>query len=114
MNKRRVGSNKEEEAIKIFKENGYEILEKNFRGKRGEIDFIAKKNNTIIFIEVKYRSNKNYGYGEESVNKRKQDRIYRTAQEYIQKNELEKFDFRFDVVAINKNEYNWIMDSFWG
>jgi len=114
MNKREIGNKKEKEAIKIFEKNGYKIIDKNFFGKRGEIDFIAKKDRLIVFVEVKYRMDKNYGYGEEAVNRKKQIKIYKTAQEYIQKNRLIDYDFRFDVVVIEQNGYNWIEDSFWG
>ena len=51
-NKRAVGSRYEEEAAAFLQKNGYRILEKNFRNRRGEIDLIAKDGRTLVFVEV--------------------------------------------------------------
>ena len=62
-NKRTIGADKEQLAARYLDDNGYTVLERNFRNKTGEIDIIAKKDNYIVFVEVKYRSNNKYGYG---------------------------------------------------
>ena len=81
--------------------NGYKILKKNFRTKFGEIDIIAEKGNFIIFIEVKFRKNPEYGKAEESINHHKLKKIYNTANFYLKniykKNKLP----RIDIIAIN-------------
>ena len=66
-NKRKIGSEGESKAIDYLKSKYYEIIETNFYSRYGEIDIIAKYNDTIVFIEVKYRKNNKYGVGSESV-----------------------------------------------
>ena len=57
MNKREKGTVYENMAASYLEEKGYQILEKNFYSHFGEIDLIAKKEEVIIFVEVKYRKN---------------------------------------------------------
>jgi putative endonuclease len=113
-----IGSHGENIAEKHLKEMGYIILERNFKCKIGEIDIIAKDKSYICFIEVKTRYGSFYGSPGESVTKLKQYKIYRTAQSYIVKKKLHKFNFRFDVIEIilNSNDDNYsiklIKDAF--
>lgn len=58
-NKRVTGADNEQRATEYLIDNGYSILERNFRNKTGEIDIIAQNDNLIVFVEVKYRSSKN-------------------------------------------------------
>lgn len=80
MNKRKKGSLYENRAAEFLERNSYEILEKNYYGRHGEIDLIALKDGQIVFIEVKYRETSEYGYGVESVDRKKAIKIYRTAE----------------------------------
>jgi putative endonuclease len=48
------------------------------------------------------------------VNIKKQKKIYITAMNFLQKNKFEEFDFRFDVISFDGNEYQWIENCFWG
>lgn len=82
---------------------GYNILEKNFRCRTGEIDLIGKDGEFLCFIEVKARESKKYGLPCESVNYRKRNKIYNTAKLYIAKNRLYNYSFRFDIVEIMLN-----------
>ena len=86
----RVG---EEVACDYVKKLGYEIIEKNYRNKMGEIDIIAKDKNEIVFIEVKTRCQKIYGSPSEAVDRRKKRHIYHVAEFYliINKLTLEKY-----------------------
>lgn len=95
-----TGSLGESLAENYLKNNGYIILEKNFRCKTGEIDLIGKDDEYISFIEVKTRHGNLYGYPSEAVTKGKQYKIYKTAQMYILKKQLFNYDFRFDVVEV--------------
>jgi putative endonuclease len=83
VNKRAAGADKEQLAARYLVDNGYTVLERNFRNKTGEIDIIAKKDNYIVFVEVKYRSNNKYGYAVEAVNYRKKQIIMHVAQFYM-------------------------------
>lgn len=113
MNNIKKGKYGEEIAEKILTKEGFCIVEKNFYCKYGEIDIIAKKENLLIFVEVKYRENMNYGYAQESVNKKKQIKLYKSAFFYINKKNLD-CDYRFDIVAVTKNNFEWIKNGFWG
>lgn len=92
----------EELAAKHLEQKGYEILEKNWRLSRsGEIDLIAKKDNIIVFIEVKTRSSRTCGDGLEAIDENKQQQIITLAESYIAQNPVpENCEFRFDAVSI--------------
>ncbi len=89
MNKRAKGDIYEARSVEILKREKYEILQCNYRNRNGEIDIIAKKDETIIFIEVKYRATLKFGYGSEAVDRKKITRIYKTAMQYLVENSLE-------------------------
>jgi len=83
-----------------LKEEGYFILDKNYRNRYGEIDIIAKKDKCLIFIEVKTRTNLDYGDPLETINKLKVSRIKRLASFYIASKKLSGFNPRFNVISI--------------
>lgn len=99
-NKKELGNLGEQIASKYLQKNNYEIIERNFYCKQGEIDIIAKKHKEIIFIEVKTRSNKNFGFPAEAVNTTKKKHIYQTAKYYLYKNKLLEASIRFDVIEV--------------
>lgn len=101
MNNVEKGKIGEDIAVEFLKKNGATIKERNFRGRFGEIDIIAFFNTTeIVFIEVKSRSTCKYGFPAEAVDKTKQNKIKKTAQEYIMKNNLQEISIRFDVIEV--------------
>ena len=80
---------------------GYEILQRNFCCRGGEIDLIAKENGYLVFVEVKYRKASDYGMPQESVDKRKAARMLRAAKYYMYREGIpEETPCRFDAVAI--------------
>jgi putative endonuclease len=92
----------EEEAARFLAGLGYKILKKNFRyGRIGEIDIVAEHEETLIFVEVKARTNHVYGSPEESVTPRKQEQLKRVAKMYYYVNNVGDKACRFDVVAID-------------
>lgn len=97
--KKTVGNLGEDAAVKYLKKNKYIILERNFNVHGGEIDIIAKKGDYVIFVEVKTRSNDDFGGGLEAVNITKQQRLIKAAQVYMLK--LGEVPVRFDVVVVN-------------
>lgn len=102
MNTRKTGSAWENRAEQWLKDHGYTILDRNFRSKFGEIDLIAFRENTVVFVEVKYRKSGASGYAQESVPFAKQKKICSTADYYRMKYGItEKYGFRFDVIAFN-------------
>ncbi|HDD35529.1 MAG TPA: YraN family protein [Candidatus Desulfofervidus auxilii] len=95
-----VGNKGEVLAKKFLQKNGYRILVTNYKNKLGEIDIIATKEDTIIFVEVKTRTSKRFGLGKEAVNKHKQKQIIKVAKCYL-KSLSQNFKVRFDVIGID-------------
>lgn len=100
MNTRKFGIIGEKIAQGYLKAQGYEILKNNFYTKRGEIDIIAKKENYIVFVEVKTRSNLNYGTPAMAVDGLKKKHLKSSASIYLYQNQFYKYDIRFDVIEI--------------
>ena len=98
--KRQLGKLGEDTALKHLKRCGYQILERNFRNRLGEIDIIARHKDTICFIEVKARRSPVSGLPAESVPLPKQFRLARTALSYLKYKKLLESKARFDVVSI--------------
>ena len=96
----RLGENA---ATDFLLTENYEILEKNYRYRRAEIDLIARKNNTLIFVEVKLRKSDKFGFPEEAVSVRKQELFLEAAEHYIEKVNWQQ-DIRFDIIAITRNQ----------
>lgn len=105
-------------AINFLKWKGYAIREQNFRWKQGEIDIIAQKEGHLIFVEVKTGVYKHHlGMPETWVNPHKQRQIAQTALKYIQNQQIQNLDYRFDVIGITYLIGNWyvkhIENAFW-
>lgn len=97
---RALGAKGEQLAADFLHRRGFEIIERNFRYDRGEIDLIAKKGSLITFCEVKTRTTSAYGGGENAVDLRKQQQIRKVAEGYIAGQDFEDYDFRFDVLVV--------------
>lgn len=108
-----LGSGYEQMAAGFLKREGYEILERNFRCRQGEIDLIAREGVYLVFVEVKYRRNGGRGAPEEAVDRRKQQRICRTAAYYMVKHQIyDTCPCRFDVVAVEGQRVRLYRDAF--
>lgn len=114
VNKRAKGDIYEARSVEILKREKYEILQCNYRNRNGEIDIIAKKDEIIIFIEVKYRATLKFGYGSEAVDRKKITRIYKTAMQYLVENSLEDSQCRFDCMSYLGNDFKWDKNIVWG
>ena len=113
MNKRILGTNMETLAAEFLKKSGVRIIMRNYRCPFGEIDLILKEQNTLVFAEVKYRSNTRLGSPEESVNPRKQLKIIQASKFYIMKYHVSSFTaIRYDVIAIDQHEIRWLRGAF--
>jgi len=104
MNKRRFGIIGEKIAQGYLINNGYEIIDKNFYTQKGEIDIVCKKNNFLVFVEVKTRTNLKFGTPAMAVNSEKKKHIKYVAKIYIHMNNLNNFEIRFDVVEVFINQ----------
>lgn len=83
-------------------EKGYEILERNYQKRTGEIDLITKSptKDEIVFIEVKTRKSATYGRPEEAVDQRKLKKIEKTALLWLNENRITDMLWRIDVLAL--------------
>ena len=98
----------EELAAKILVENGYKIIERNYRFSHGEIDIIAidPKDECTVFVEVKARQNLEFGEPEYAVTKNKQKQVRKIAELYLYEKEIREINCRFDVIAILFEDLN--------
>jgi len=94
------GNRGERLAAKTLQAKGYRILARNCRNRWGEIDIIAMDGNSIVFVEVKTRSQHTQGRPEEAVTPTKQRQITRAASAWLHRNKLDNHRCRFDVIAI--------------
>lgn len=111
-----LGKAGEDEAVSFLNEQGFKILERNYRCCYGEIDIIAKEKGAIVFIEVKTRKTLTYGMPQTAVDARKQQQISRSAANYTAHKNIKDKPLRFDVVAViladNKIKIELIRNAF--
>ncbi len=111
-----LGVGGEDVAGRWYEEQGYEILERNWRRREGEVDLIVRRGATVVFCEVMTRSSDRFGTGVHSVLPAKQRRIQRLAYRWL--SEITpavgraRVEVRFDVVSITAGEVEVIHDAF--
>ncbi len=117
--KRKTGDKAEEKALKFLQKKGLKLLEKNYGTRAGEVDLIMRdksgENDTLVFIEVRYRKNKSFGGAAASVTPKKQQRIIKASLAYQQRYSPQS-SMRFDVIAMDGEamDINWIISAFDG
>ena len=79
---------------------GYQIVDRNFMTRYGEVDLVARHDSSIVFVEVLTRRSHAAGRPEESLTHRKKQRLVAAAQQYLQDHGLEHLPWRIDLVAI--------------
>ncbi|MCM3130359.1 MULTISPECIES: YraN family protein [unclassified Paenibacillus] len=98
----------EKAAMQYLKQQGYDIMDTNWKCKSGELDIVAQKDGTYIFAEIRSRTSLDrFGTHLESVNQRKIAQVRRTAAVYIQERKLYNSPIRFDVIGVLLNRANW-------
>jgi len=106
-------------AVKFLRRGGYGILARKYRCKFGEIDIVAKDRNTLVFVEVRSRTDPGYGHPYESIDYRKREHIKRVAVEFLKRFDLFDRDCRFDCVSVlfddnlKLKQIELIKDAFW-
>ncbi len=95
-----LGQKGEDIALRFLKKKRYKIAATRYRQHRGEIDIIAYDKKTLVFVEVKTRSDTSFGSPEESVSPSKQNQIKKIAQGYLSIHNEEDTECRFDVISI--------------
>ena len=104
MDRQEIGKLGEEAARKFLKKRGYRIRETGFRCRYGEIDITAQKKDYLVFVEVRTKSNLDFGTPEESITQAKKERLIASALTYTTTHENLPPLWRIDVVAIELNE----------
>ena len=114
-----LGDDYETRATQWLQDRGLQLLTRNYRGKTGEIDIVATDKNTLVFVEVRARNNRYFASAAASVDRRKQLRILRTAQLFLQRHpSLANMPCRFDVIAFEPRQsgtspaIRWIRSAF--
>lgn len=98
--RRRLGRFGEAVAEAFLRQQGYEIVERNWRCRQGELDLVGREGGDWVFIEVRCRRGDLCGSAEESVTPAKQRRLLHLAEAYLQAHNLEDVSWRIDVVAV--------------
>ena len=101
-----IGKLGEHKAGNYLKRRGYQILETNYRTKAGEIDLIAKEKDCLVFVEVKTRTNAEYGTPAEAVSFYKQQHMINSARYYLARQGGE-CECRFDVIEVIVPSKGW-------
>lgn len=100
MNRRKFGIIGEKIAQGFLINNGYRIIDTNFYTRKGEIDIVAQKDKIIVFVEVKTRTNLDYGTPAMAVNSTKKKHLMSAAKVFLHLNRLYGYNVRFDVVEV--------------
>ena len=106
------GAVAERDAAQLLVAAGYEIVERNFRCKAGELDIVARDGDVLVFVEVRSRSDGDHGDAVEMIRRTKQRRVVRVARYYLAAAAPAFERCRFDVVAITAGEAILLKDAF--
>jgi putative endonuclease len=98
--KKELGNRGEDIAAKYLQQQGYRILQRNFRSRYGELDIICAQQGILVFVEVKTRTGTSFGSPEESITATKQAHIRKVALIYLDTYPQTFREIRFDVIGI--------------
>jgi len=101
-----LGNKGEQLASDFLVKNGYEIVERNYRFEKAEVDIIAKQHNTLAIVEVKTRSSSHFGNPQDFVKPKQIQRLVKAVDNYVTTHALD-VDVRFDIIAIIKVEKHY-------
>ena len=101
----------ERQAAQYLQQQGLNPVVQNYRSRFGEIDLIMRDGTTLVFVEVRLRRNADFGGAAASIDERKQQRIIRTAQQYLA-GLAHIPPCRFDAVLLDGNGVQWLKNAF--
>lgn len=104
------GKEAEDKALLFLVEKGYELLARNYRFGKGEIDLIVAKENLLIFVEVRSLQSANFGFPEQTISEKKKQLLQKTAENFIFEKNWQK-NIRFDIVAILNEQIEHFEDA---
>lgn len=100
----------EDAALSYLQQRGLILVERNFLCKGGELDLVMQEGEVLVFVEVRKRADRNYGGAAASVTAAKQKRLITAAHHYLQRYRMPPA-CRFDVIAIDGDETEWIRNA---
>jgi len=100
MKRQELGRRGESLAVRNLESKGYLIKARNWRTIEGELDIVAEEGDTIVFVEVKARTSRVYGFPEEAITKKKRQHLIKTALAYLDANQIHESNWRFDLITI--------------
>ena len=98
--RKQIGLHGEKEAANFLRQRGYKILDRRARVLNGDIDIVALDNRTVVFVEVRSRTNTKHGHPVETIDLRKKRRIILLANAYIKQHRIKNYSYRIDVVTV--------------
>lgn len=110
--RRRLGITGEDLAARWYVDQGYEVVDRNWRSRTGELDLVVRRGRTTVFCEVKTRSSSAFGSPLEAVTHQKRQRIRRLAAQWIEAAPARPVEIRFDVAAVLGGELEVVEAAF--
>jgi len=109
------GKDAENRACRYLQAHGLQLLHRNYRSNRGEIDLILQDTDSLVFVEVRYRRQPGFGSAAESVDWRKQSKLIACARHFMQAHpDTARQPCRFDVISVkgSSSDIEWIQNAF--
>ena len=110
--RQRRGFDGETSAAQWYEARGYEVLDRNWRCRRGELDLVLRLGSTLVFCEVKSRASDRFGTGAEAITYDKRARIRRLAAKWLAAKSARPASIRFDVATIRGDQLDVIEAAF--
>ncbi|MGH8282003.1 MAG: YraN family protein [Gammaproteobacteria bacterium] len=113
-----AGRRAEDQALELLRDAGLKLLARNYRCPQGELDLVMGENETLVIVEVRYRRDRGFGNAADTVGTRKQDKLLRATQHFLQQDaHYRRRPLRFDVIAVTEGadgtpHTDWIKDAF--
>ncbi|HKT31670.1 MAG TPA: YraN family protein [Gammaproteobacteria bacterium] len=113
-----AGRRAEDQALELLRTAGLKLRARNYRCPQGELDLVMDDGETLVMVEVRYRHERGFGGAAETVGTRKQDKLLRAAQHFLQQDvRHRRRPLRFDVIAVTEGaggalQTEWIKDAF--
>lgn len=113
INRLRIGQQAERRAEKYLRQHGLRTLLRNWRCRGGELDLVCEQNDSLVVVEVRQRTNTDFGDAVETVDQNKQRRLIHATQAMLQRYpDWQDRPLRFDVIGITGRQITWIQDAF--
>ncbi len=102
-----AGRSAEDRALAFLQQQGLQLVERNARCRRGEIDLVMRDGTTLVFVEVRQRTHSRFGGAAASIDARKQARLWRSAQYFLCRY-VSMPPCRFDAICIDGMDLTWL------